>query len=688
MKKNTNAVNINQGEQQLVNASVGARLEQKDGKTNIAFDIEPLEDKIWSWHQVEDSNHNRITKLIDVDRKIDEQRECTTEHCELQGSESKVHESNLHKPESHRGELEGQSSGNQNSQNLGQPTETNGAEAAETYENAMIRKTEYRIEREEDLILKEAYACTKQSLPEDSSLLKLEEIAINRGSTCNDNLLIIDSNKREENFHQDYSHSRTNIEEIDISFDDSKNEFSPCIEELSTDLCSTKVRISDNLMLIKADLSMETSPVETLANGETRNEDLGRTYIDDLQIKEKVCCDTNPNANQGNGGNLNNDERDSSSADPEFNPDEFCEMLCLDDVKLDMLREFVFDVHEIKHEIPHHKRTENRDTGACSGQELKTYSVAESRETSPNAKSSSGNKKKVSPLKGLLPQFGETFSKGSSDKNGYCRPEIIENEAGRKASGEETPQVIKNETVRTTSIDKKRSKDSSHSKSSKEKKGAAVKSDIKLEKKNASVKIDGKSEKLRKSSESKDTGVKAPGGDASRKDVVSENVTSTAEGTSDSKKKKSKKKNRKSTEDQQQEKVIITDNSYERKMSSQDAECKVKEKKTSKSSDNEKIKKSSSNLKESERLKIKEKVKLLQEQVGTANVIFDEVSLFSFLVYSTLFSEMVAGRKVSGIKSCECFCQKFANFNPRNNLISPDSQLLILITVKIIAIGN
>ena len=633
LKRNTDAVDVNQGEQQLVNASGHARLEQKDGKTNLAFDIEPLEDKIWSWHQVEDSNHNRITKLIDVNRKIDERRECTTEYCELQGPESKVHESNVHKPEIHRAELEGQSSGDQNSQNSGQSTEANGAEAAETYENAMIRKAEYRIEREEDLILKEAYACTKQSLPEDSSLLKLEEIAINRSSTCNDNLLIVDSNKREENFHQDYSHSRTNIEEIDISFDDSKNAFSPCIEELSTDSCSTKVRISDNLMVITADLSMETSPEETLANGETINEDLGRPYVDDLQVEENVCRDTNRNTNQGNGANSNDDERDSSSADAKFNPAEFCEMLCLDDVKLDMLRECVFDIHEIKHEIPYRKRTENRDTGACSGQELKTYSVAESRQTSPNAKSSSGNKKKVSPLKGLLPQFGETFSKGSSNRNGYCRPEVIENEAGRKFSGEETPQIIKQDTVRTTSIDKKRSKDSSHSKSSKEKKGAAVKSDIKLEKKNASLKIDGKSEKQRKSSEPKEAGVKVPGGDVSRKDVASEDVTSTVEGTSNSKKKKSKKKNRKSAEDPQQEKVIITDNSYERKMSSQDAECKVKEKKISKSSDNEKIKKPSSNLKESERLRIKEKVKQLQEQVGTGNVIFDEVSLFLFVKY-------------------------------------------------------
>lgn len=626
LKKNpdiTNAVAVNQGGQQSVNA----RLEQKKGKTNLAFDIEPLEDKIWSWHQVEDSNHNRITKLIDVDRQIEELRECTTDHCELQGPESKGHGSKVHKPEGHRAELEGQSSGDQNSQNSGKSPETKRAEAPETYENAMIRKTENLIECEVDLILNEAYASKKQTLAEDSSLLKLEEIAVNRGTTCNDNLLIIDSDKREENCHQEYSHSRTNLEEVDISFHGSQNAFAPCIEELSMDSSSTKVRISDNLMLIKADLSMETSPEETLAHGKAINESLERTYVDSLQGEEKVCHDTNRKSKQGNEGSLNNDEKNSSSGEQKFNPAEFCEMVCLDDVQLHVLRDCVFDTHEIKHEISPKKRTENHDTGACSGQELKTYSVAESRETSPSAKSSSGKNKKVSPLKGLLPQFGETFSKGSSNKDGYCRPELIENEAGRKVSGEETPQATKQETARTTSVDKKRSRDS-NSKSNKEKKNAAVKSDIKSEKKNASVKIDGKSEKQRKNSEQKETDVKASSGDASRKEVTSENATSTAEGTSNSKKKKSKRKNRKSAEDPQQEKVIITDNSYERKLSSQDAECKGKERKMSKSSDHEKIKKPLSNLKESERLKIKDKVKLLQEQVGMANVIFDEVSLF------------------------------------------------------------
>ena len=504
---------------------------------NAAFDVGPLEEKIRSWHQLGNSSHNKVYSLlgdIRFDGKNMICREEDTCSCE-----------NRDIAERSVGAVE-------NVRQVGTSTRR---------ENTLTA----------DAVTGE-HVGTSRTLVNDSSLLGLENVDLKSGifSNTRKSLLIVDETKQGDDRENccGTSEQCTKVNQtVELIGDDSKRDNSGCyIEELVD-----KIRISDNLMVIKADISadLQNSQV-TSAGPESMNQYSERNFNEMKELEagdfESVLDD--PTA----ADNCRRNEGDSISClDSRTSRENCCGMFLIGENEKILLT----------------NSSSQRDIQAGSAEletEMKTFSIAESTKCS----FASGGEEMAdvsSTLKGLLPQYGHPMLHSALNCSGQVVVEGREHERIEK----EIPVIDRQLGCMTSSAESNG--------------GHEAQQD------NETVKREGE---MKKTTDTKvENSVHTTGWDMKVECGQSRN------------KKKSKKKNRRGADNIDDREMIEKRNIDGKKVSKNNIDLKLA--KNVGNIEKEIKRKPVCLVRESERTQIEGKIRQLQEQIGEADVIFDEV---------------------------------------------------------------
>eukprot|EP00795_Rhopilema_esculentum_P016322 gene16322-7711_t len=539
-----------------------SRFSMDDGVTTLpvskkagkpTFDLEPLEEKIKSWHQVRDSGGNAVVNAV------------------LRGNDkpgSKIEtETSGVEPHDHVDSAFVVATNSANPQDI--------ANAKESSKRGNNKNESVGIGPEMPLLGNSLDGCNKR-VTVDTSLLMLEKVGI-EADKQEKSLLIVNG----DNIAGDkYFESKASVVSIKENPDDKVS--SPCcIEELPD-----KIRITDNLMVIKADISAKCNSTvdeflpEDLLETPTEycNEHNAKNAI---RIEAEKCCEADASAQAEN-------ER-SHCVDNENPPSGFTRILSLEQVEKDLISDSKSSKFEKRADFENEveKVPENCEL------EMKTFSVEENTSENEVSFCPEDMIELSSTLKGLLPQYigkmQRTPLRYATSMDAY-REKSFED-----VTGEETPMITRQDN--TTKVV---SSDSVRGKSGSVKVELPVKDDI----------VD-----------------KVKGECLTRKSLdPPENISLAEQATNSKGKKKSKKKSKKCNE-QGDERYAVENKSLDKDSSlPEKTGYSSKQLKSSKSLDSEQKngKRQSNGLKESERQLVKEKIKNLQDEFGISNVIFNE----------------------------------------------------------------
>lgn len=481
-----------------------------------SFDLEPLEEKIRSWHQIRDNNQNwagNVESGGDFDKKGS-----------LCGGKRK--------------------------------TDVSGAPPNKTVYDEVVEMSG------EGHFWKESGKCRRRVL-EDSSLLQLEDTNIKSDISKNTrkSLLIVDEkNSTSELLSLQNDAQRTDETHVNC-----------CIETLTDN-----IRISDNLMLIKANISADAPDL---------HESEKPPLLDSDDLENKGGAERNPSVvDDVKHGDCVSSTTEQEASSSDLRRKAIGRILSLDEVEKGLLIDPVVSGTEQQY---------GKERESNFEMEMKTFAIAEER----NCSFVSDGEAMVelsSTLKGLLPQYGrQMFNKYLDSKGGMMqgckvvdKSDMLSNHHQSISSGEETQRITRqsSESQQISEVDDDAVKGRANETSS-----------IEAERKDAP-----------------EWKQKTGGGERAAERVVGSGKS----------KKKSKKKNRKSSENAEEKQT-----NDGKKNVNCETDLVVKLSKKVSNIESETKKKSVCLVKENERVQIEEKIKALQEDHCIKNIIFDEVRI-------------------------------------------------------------
>ena len=516
--------------------------------STAVFDVGPLEEKIRSWHQI--SNRSEAFGLLNDVHFGERNMICRTDETNDVYSEAKDC-ANEHSVDAALGVREAGCS----------------LEDCEV-ERGNVGKL--NVENEEPV-------GSEKMLLKDSSLLGLEDGDFKSGVFRNArrSLLIVDENDQSdsENCSKPVVH-RTDVGlpmEV-IGENNKRDNGSYCVKELAA-----KVRISDNLMLIKANISADLQHIQSGPEASSALSSCGEKVAGEKPEASGIETDDLTGACRSlrDGGNRSAHGNNEPSEEP------YGGMFSLEEIEKGLLTGGI-------------TKSDNQAGDIESETELKTFSIAESSKSS----SVSNGEEMVelsSTLKGLLPQYGREMFHSYLNSKRKAMHGGRENEN----TGEETPMIARQSCYVASSP-------SSNGGHDRIQDTEAIKKERQL-----SVK--------------KTVNMKVENYDATGWDRTTENDENGNDRIGQNKsKRKSKKKNRRSAECVDEKEMNEGKNSGDRGQTSKSG-LDVKIARDVGNIDKELKKKPVCLVRESERIQIEEKVKLLKERLGAANVVFDEV---------------------------------------------------------------
>ena len=552
---------------------------------NAPFDLGPLEEKIRSWHQINDNNHNTVGNLLGDSNR---------DKINMLYSQPGANDKGISAAQPKDREMVSSSTGCDAKtvdevRHMGTSTNWPGNES-NNYGQSVTK-----VELTGEASMKNA-----KKIFEDSSLLGLEDVTLKRDVMRNarKSLLIVDEESEPDVKSSDVGSSSNMI---------TGNENMNCnIEELVD-----KVRISDNLLLIKANLSADSQNVEPRAMTSQDEISCNETRFVGRSQRAALCFRNDQGDAQGVLSKLDvHGEKNLQHAERPTHREALGRMLSLEEVEKDLLTDSSF-------------RSDSRVSESVCETEMKTFSMAENERCSFTSNGEEMIESRTT-LRGLLPQFGrqmfgtclngEREKMQSEDEGEMC---ILISECQNICTGEETPMIQRQERYVTASP---KSKGGFETKRGIESTNFQRQENLK---KGLNSKVDQK--------------------DMTTWDETSERNENMNDKTGYSKsKKKSKKKNRKSTE--LEEEVKEGKQNDGKNVSKNEMGLNIT--KNVANIEKETKKKPVCLVKETDKIQIEEKIRLLQEQVGMNNVIFDEVS--------GLFIHMHGF-----ILTTECLCPKY-----------------------------
>jgi len=537
-------------------SSLGHKTKKIEGEgifRNAAFDIDPLDEKIRSWHQIGNQNQNEIFSVLNDIHCSDRNMIYRTD-----ANDSCI-ETKLYTTEQSVRTID-------SVREIGTSTEF----AFEEVRRGSSKDLEAESE--------ESSENTKKAV-KDSSLLRLEDVPLKSENFRNarTSLLIVDESKPlvKESYNETAVHCANQSEKIDLMNGDSKiqNVRSYIVNEPAD-----HVRISANLMLIKANISEDLQDTQ---GGPVPSEAVS-------SYGERVLCErqkqdaTGDAETVGNGLTLPNHE--DREYDVAFGDNQISEQSTGGLLPSE--------------EIGKSKLTEQQSKERCSAAaelvcetEMKTFSMVENEKCD----FVSGGEEMVelsSTMKGLLPQYGWQMSRNhlNSGLKG------MQKHFGVASTGNEVAMTKRQGGCVTSSADPHGVQERKHTK-------PVMKSEEEASQKKAVDTKDGECALLE------------------RERKMEDDENGNGRIGSSKNKKKSKKKNRKSVDNVDDNEVLEGKSIDRKKMKN---ELHVKATKNAGNVEKDVKKKVVCLVKESERIRIEEKMKSLQQHFGLSNVIFDE----------------------------------------------------------------